>query len=355
MEGFYIVFVHLGTDIPYWLTPNIRDHELRFKNDVVTVVNDDNVARKLSDAGVAVWMWNRTKPQTRVFAGDARTLAFRDGFWQKTSDRFLALADFQAETARPILQVETDSILFNKIRDVDFSVMGEKTCFPLASWKHGLGSVVFFPSADCSRKLAEHFLAEKSPAANSTSVNDMTRLASYYRNNPSDVCVLPTGFSSLEGNLFGNDPEFMRVSSANLESFGGVFDALTIGEFVAGHDSRNGRGFRKIGSNSPGFFPTQPAFHYSLAGDDLYVQGTNSEEKLPVYNLHVHSKQLAFFSQKSRPNMLRKRLAKQDQGSYWEFDFRGFRSHLTEYFNGPSLSERLFRKVEALVAERGGG
>jgi hypothetical protein len=325
-----IAFVHLGQSIPRWLAPNLLDHKARFNNDVVLIVDNGDVARTIESFGINVWLRRTTSGTRSVTAGDSRTLSFRGGFWGSTSNRFVALAEFQYEIGLPVIQVETDTVLFTTIRDVDFTVEGNKLSFPLASWKFGLGSIVYFPSRVESSLLAEHFLDERSPDSNPTTVNDMTRLANFFIKNPEVVNVLPTATTEVRRNFFNDDLQLLETVSGNEGAYAGIFDALTIGQFLTGQDPRNGRGMMRIGANSRGFYPLQPAFLFRHVGSDLFVTACNGRRSVPVYNIHVHSKDLAYFSEESRNQALEKRILSQSDAPSWVFRPRGLMDYMGE-------------------------
>lgn len=325
-----IVFVHLGHSVPRWLRPNLLDHKARFKNDVVVIADDRKVANSIDNLGINVWYRKSPTGSRSVMAGDSRTLSFRGGFWGSTSNRFVALAEFQNELGLPVIQVETDTVLLNTIRHVDFTVAGNKLAFPLASWKFGIGSIVYSPSRDDSLRLAEHFLTEKSPIANPTTVNDMTRLANFFANNKDSINVLPTATDEVSAESFNKDFRLLDTASGNEGLFSGIFDALTIGQFLTGQDPRNGRGLMRVGDSSPGFFPLQPAFFYTLKDGDLYATACGGGRSVPVHNIHVHSKDLAYFSEKTRSFALEKRIRRQADSPRWIFRPRGLMDYMGE-------------------------
>jgi hypothetical protein len=126
-------------------------------------------------------------------------------------------------------------------------------------------------------------------------VNDMRALRFLRLNFPSKYRLLPTfnsNFPKLE-NRTGNN-----TSEATF--FDGIFDAAVIGMWLTGIDPRNCYGFTKYFATSKllesEFFidPSPYSFKF-IDKQGLYL--VNNSFRLPVYNLHIHSKSEKLFSQ----------------------------------------------------------
>lgn len=320
-----LVFIHLGPSRPRWLIANAIDHQERFKTDVFVVVNSDRLAKDLREEGIGVWFDDSCADSTGSNPEQSAISAYRAGFWRETSNRFLALARFHQDYEGPLLQVETDNVLFDAIQSVNFESLSPPIAFPMASPQYGLGSILYSRDPASSRVLAKFFDESIRAAPVRSEINDMTRLAEFFHSHPGFVQALPTAAPGMLKTAFPSGTLFGETATASFESYGGVFDALTLGQYVTGQDPRNFRGRSPIGAFTPGFFPTQPCSLLRAAGDQLFLEDGDGIFDVPVFNIHVHSKQLEFFSSETRPQAMSERVRRlNEQDSWSEFRIWGF-------------------------------
>jgi hypothetical protein len=113
------------------------------------------------------------------------------------------------------------------------------------------------------------------------------------KNFPNDYKLLPT---------FHYDfPRLNNLSSENFDKpkFNGIFDAASLGMWLTGIDPRINYGFTKyfdtnilIKSN---FIVNPWAYQFLyIKKQGLYL--INGEKRVQIYNLHIHSKSMSFFS-----------------------------------------------------------
>ena len=320
-----LVFIHLGPSRPRWLIANAIDHQERFKTDVFVVVNNDRLAKDLRAEGISVWFEDSCTDTAESNPEQSAISTYRAGFWRETSNRFLALARFHQHYEGPLLQVETDNVLFDAIQSVNFELLSPPIAFPMASQQYGLGSIVYVRDPASSRLLAEFFDESIRAAPVRSEINDMTRLAEFFYSHRSFVQALPTATHEMLEAAFPNDAIFGETATAAYGLYEGVFDALTLGQYVSGQDPRNFRGRSPIGAFTQGFFPTQPCSLLRAAGDQLFLQNQDAILDVPVFNIHVHSKQLEFFSSETRPQAMSERVRRlNEQDSWSEFRIWGF-------------------------------
>lgn len=343
-----IVFVHLGRSRPRWLIPNLRMHRDLMPNSIILVTDNDYVARSAKRLGVQVFRYVEALSDPLVPETDRSVLYFRKGFWRETSRRFSALAAFHAVYAGPLIHVESDVILFPSFPSDQFLRVGSGLAFPLADSLHGIGSIVFLRDADASLELAKHMSASAPNGGGEdqrTDVNDMTRLASF-RESTDDVLVLPTAIR--DGQL-EDESSFYSLVSGNFSQFMGIFDASSLGQFLAGTDSRNHRGWRQLGGWS--FAGIDPAsWNFSFSDGCLWVEDPKSKNQLPVFNLHIHSKDLRMFDLRSRERLLRERCLRPPRPGEREFDLWGL-THASVSFARriPAEGYSLMRELTKMV------
>jgi hypothetical protein len=81
--------------------------------------------------------------------------------------------------------------------------------------------------------------------------------------------------------------ETIEKITLSLDYFGGVFDSLTYGLYLAGEDPRNYRGIHYRYRRQPSHLVYCDRLSFQVKEDGIYVIG---KENFPLFNLHVHSK-----------------------------------------------------------------
>jgi len=283
-----ILFVHLGRKLPRYLIENIwRTKKLFPESNVVLVHNQNENSANLSkfvESGVELFFFEKRRllelslevPQLDV---DTK---FWKGYWQLTFERLFAVGDYQRENPNnPLIHVESDVVLFPDFPFESFLEL-DSLAWPKVSNSHDVASIVYSPNFDRYSEFMSHLIevAKETP-----STTDMLALSVIAARFPGRYAALPTMFShdSSTNPIFGD--------RGSWEVFRGVFDGLTLGYWFTGRDPKNAWGVRKsylCPLNSPLDYSS---FRFSV--DNLGQIRMNDE--IPVFNLHVHSKNLGYF------------------------------------------------------------
>jgi hypothetical protein len=80
--------------------------------------------------------------------------------------------------------------------------------------------------------------------------------------------------------------------SKNLEYFGGIFDASSMGIYFTGEDPRNANGYIRLFAKLDHPIPVHK---YVFAFNNLTLFATYNEVAAKVFSLHIHSKDLRLF------------------------------------------------------------
>ncbi len=229
---------------------------------------------------------------------------FRNNFWHASIARFTYLLSYQIEVDRAVLHVESDVILAPDF-PLNLIKQGSKIAFPILSKHRGVASIFFSPDQKSLKKLIEFIVNSASLNAELT---DMTALRKYFDKFPLEIEVLPAGPPSETA----YEPEIKLDIYSNLEDgitkFKGIFDGSDIGMYLCGTDPRNRLGVTLIRDEIASTYTrmSNMRFRYNKTRDFLDVEGQG--EWLPIYNLHMTSKDLRLFSTKRLEKSLAKYL-----------------------------------------------
>jgi len=319
-----LVFVHLGSHKAPWLVTNMRQTKSNFPNRRVLLVSDnERLIKKCAKLNIESIFYEPSVSDFELENNSDWDLQFRSGFWLQTTRRFLALTSAQECLDSPVLHIESDVLLSPRIDLLAFSRLNQDISFGLVAPGIGVGALVYLRKPESSRFLSSFVLEEfKMPAK----TNDMKILGAFARRYPEMVALLPTS-PSQESLLFKQDTdiEFRRAVSALRYHFGGIFDVATIGQYMGGTDPRNERGIRRVYfvSESHRIDPSLGAFSCEKGGL-LSVEDESPGSKVEVLSLHIHSKDLRFFYDRSATRLIEKRITESRGRVVREFSLWGF-------------------------------
>lgn len=300
---FPIVFVHLGTPPPKVLLRNLEIIHLDFPGSDLHVVTDRDWGKKFPS-----WVSSFQIPQdghARRIVGTPHSTTFRRGYWLFVSQRLGALADWHDEhPSMPLLHIEGDIMLLPNFPFEKFETL-EKLSWLRFSEDADMPGLLYSPSSTETAWLADRvtFFANGTP-----SKTDMQSLRKVALEDPSRISYLP-GFRQLCQDKFADELSMEQ----SLDEFGGIFDAAPIGQYLAGIDPRNSWGLRRLGHRSASAIRYEAVQFTSVSGT-IYASLGHTNQKIQIFNLHLHSKDLSLFSFKSRRDNLEKLIKAASQG-----------------------------------------
>jgi hypothetical protein len=193
---------------------------------------------------------------------------FRNGFWNLTRERILALFEFHSYyPEKQILHIENDILLLRNFPLHYFEKMELNTWLQVSE-DHDSAAIIYLPSIESSEWLKSQFMHFLSSNNLRT---DMQILSEIRRNNPNQVSLLPT-----------------LDHKKNFEN--GYFDSAAVGMWITGEEPRNNFGFTRRFNNR---------FNIEILSNmkqpfmlnQMNLEIANSGNK-SIYNLHIHSKNL---------------------------------------------------------------
>jgi hypothetical protein len=226
---------------------------------------------------------------------------FRNGYWQHTILRILALADFQSKYEGPLLHVEGDVLLLPNFPFQLFNSL-KTIAYPLVNKGYGCASVLFCPTVSEIEEL-NHFFVDNLKEENH--LTDMDLLGRYQSSHAEKVAVLPSAPpNENEFQDWVTENEFALLSRGSYY-FEGIFDGATIGQYLLGEDPHNHFGMRPVYrmQKHHSFNARKGNFFWDRRG--LRVVAGN--ESLSIYAIHVHSKDLRAFQNPSNLEFIKSR------------------------------------------------
>jgi hypothetical protein len=225
--------------------------------------------------------------------------------------RFLALMEYQESKNSQILHVESDVILAPDFPMQSFEELNFASAFPIISQVRGVASVLYLQDLESSQKLSKTMF-EELKIDNYTS--DMLILGKHYSQG-NDVCALPIAPGCPK---YYRDFTPARIQSEwdkNRELFQGVFDGADVGIYYFGTDPRNARGTSFLQQQIPTEYGITENWNLEYSKKRNFINFLVGNEAIPLYCLHVTSKQLRMFTVKLPKKLVEKRIKKLNRES----------------------------------------
>lgn len=276
-----LVYVWLGSKLPSWASMVIELSSTLCGLNTVLLCSRSIRPVKGITTQIALEDFYLTNTANSVNLNDS-DIYFRDGFWNKTTERLLVLKQYQEKyKLDSFFHAELDNIIF------DISKLATKLdrcgagCFvPRDRIDRGIASLIYINNTN-ALKAIESTLQERPRFFK----NDMDLLGYLLQNN-SNFISLPTDHA-LTQNQQTSSWQALSVSCTD-----GIFDAAAIGQFLFGIDYRNSNTLHYnafINENSGCNF-WDLHFTWDSNSDGMVIKRKIDDQSLNLYNLHVHSK-----------------------------------------------------------------
>lgn len=288
-----LVFVFLGKNFP-----NYASYALKLAKEYsglnIRIITDEKHYKKLKKINIqfnSLESFYVPDSFNEISHKISMPSKFRDGFWLRTLERFFVLEQFMTKfNCTRIFHAELDQLLFNcskLLSNLDNSGF-KGIALPFHSPEKAIASVFYCNDVNDLRSLVtsiENF---------ENFENEMSYIAKWAYSNPEKIKILPTlGFLSNEF----TDIEKPILNFFSKKELEGVCDAAQLGQWVGGEDPRNvpisQKPKNKFNDTDSNFnLKTVDLIKLKL---DLQVNGDliaefDNQQKVKVYNLHLHSK-----------------------------------------------------------------
>lgn len=300
-----LAVVYLGNKLPKYVLKNLEYMRITFPDNEIYFISDSlHSIAKANQIGVKTWLAPDPDEQWKYVRNSlSHPLDFRDGFWFKTLARIFVLNSFlQLHPDTQCLQIEADVFLFSNFPFSFFKNLNADIAFPMESNQMGIASILFLSNHKTSQKLATWALKEISI---NNKVTDMSLLGQVAHSNLLNFLPLRTLPIELKNALYQTEDD--QLFCHDHSSISGVFDGITIGQFLLGVDPRNSRGVLKLYKKQTTHAINPEKLNFELDDQaNLFLMGES--QNFQIYNLHNHSKDLKLYGESSRKRLLRKRV-----------------------------------------------
>jgi hypothetical protein len=238
----------------------------------------------------------------------------------------------KTHAAYSVIHIESDVVLIGSFPVATFAKLGDGVAYPFERWDRAIASILYIGSHNAATDLVEFCEAE---IKRQPELTDMIALAKYRERYPLKVIILPTVPNTNHDSHDANQ----RLFSANIGLFSGVFDGISIGQYLFGVDPRNNRGIRKVYESNPEHLIDPKTLNFKWENQRLKIMNGNLE--FEVFNLHIHSKDIRAFSRDRLNRLIRKRISEINTNKRLELDIR---------ILSLALFRSIIRRVKALRA-----
>ncbi len=316
-----LTVIYLGKKLPKYVLLNLAYLQSTFHKEEIYFISDSKKSiKKASNLGVKTWLAPNSDEQWQEVRESLKhPMGFRDGFWFKTLARIFVLNSFmQLHPDVPSLQIEADVFLFPNFPLSRFNDLDAEIAFPMESNQMGIASLFFLRDHRASARLVDFALNEIS---NNAHITDMSLLGKVAHSNNLKFLALPTLPSALRNAL--NEPEAINLVCNDSLKIPGVFDGISVGQYLLGIDPRNSRGSLVVHRSQPTHAIDPDKLEFGLDNaENLVLKSANGDSS--IYNLHNHAKDLRLYNTSSRKKLLVKRVNSTHRGEHREFILKIF-------------------------------
>ena len=207
--------------------------------------------------------------------------SFRNGFWYLASLRFFYIYEFmKTYNIDNVIHLENDVLIYYNVNELINSVNNKFLYIPFDSYQRNIPSIMYIPNKDIFKIVLDNYDFNKNDMENFASIKTKTNLV---QNFPIFIT----------NNNLTKEQQFVSTNSNN---FPFIFDAAAIGQYLGGVDPRNSAGDTK------GFVNETCVIKYN--NYCIWFEETSGTKKpfieidgfkVPIFNLHIHSKNLTEF------------------------------------------------------------
>lgn len=211
---------------------------------------------------------------------------FRNGFWSLTSLRFFYINEFMRKyNIENVIHLENDVLIYYNC-NVLFDKVEKSVYLPFDTFNRNIASIMYIPNHTIFSNILHHYNHSKNDMENFSEISRKTNLI---RRFPIFI------------QMDGQSPEEQFVST-EFDLFSFLFDAAAMGQYLGGIDPRNQSG------DTRGFINEICVIKYNQytfewlrnerneTGDNItrpFIIIQN--KKYPIFNLHIHSKNLGLW------------------------------------------------------------
>lgn len=247
---------------------------------------------------------------------------WRTGFWHYTSARFFVIHSFMEKYGvNNVIHIENDVVLYYNCDDVLTVPLlnSGRIHIPFDSYVRNIASILYIPDASTFGQVLSHYDYSKNDMYNFSVIREKTDLIDQFpifveesversgtdvsderSGTVSGTCVSGERSGTISGTISGTCVRERAFVSRGWSRFGKyIFDAAAIGQYIGGVDPRN------CATDTRGFINETCVIKYNEEGTIVWkiengimkpFLRMKCEKEIPIFNLHIHSKQLALYT-----------------------------------------------------------
>lgn len=287
-----IVFAHFNSKIPKHLILNLKRSVALFPNHQIYLITDQEISKiRISNLSILKYHPSDDWNSLEELLNHPRN--FRNNFWFTSLARFIAIAEFVKEHDEEIMHVESDVIISDDFPFEVFSNLNVDYAFPVVNSELAIASCLYIGNKHAADALIKATL-ESATQHNLTTDMQILKQIIKYKN--TKFQLLPSSTNS-EETLDNADLDFLFETKNALLKFSGIFDGYDIGLYLFGEDPRNNRGFSKLRARKYVNYLNVRNLNFVSKFDREFpfVVDSNNSDLIPIYSLHIHSKNANLF------------------------------------------------------------
>ena len=271
-----LILIHIGPELPLFINDCIKQVKLFTDVSIHVLVNKCNIPLLPGDV-IAVPLEDiPVQPEHQSFINNTKLeLAFRNGFWRYTTERFYYLYDYSIhKNLKDIFHIETDNMIYSDFTKYLNQFQTKLMWATFDSERRCIPGFVYFKNTWILQQLVKFILTQ--------SGNDMETLSRFKDLYLEDVGYLPI--------IYKYQDSIPEKYSNEVCKFNCLFDAACVGQYIGGVDPNNVDGRDTVGFiNETCVFKCDRANVEWVTLNNLKVPYLNG---LPLTNLHIHCKDL---------------------------------------------------------------
>lgn len=201
--------------------------------------------------------------------------SFRNGFWRLTSSRFFYIYAFmEKHNIQNVIHLENDVLIYYNC-DILMPNISDHIYLPFDTFKRNIASIMYIPNSGRFKQALDHFDFAKNDMENFSNISQQTGII---KNFPIFITDETT-------------PEHKFVTN-NYDKFQYIFDAAAMGQYLGGVDPIHNWGDSRGFVNETCIIKyNNYRFSWTDAKPFINING----KLIPIFNLHIHCKELDKF------------------------------------------------------------
>lgn len=207
--------------------------------------------------------------------------SFRGGFWTLTSLRFFYIYEFMKKyDIKNVIHLENDVLIYYNCDNILDNFENQFVYLPFDTFTRNIASIMYIPSHEIFKIVLDNYNFTKNDMDNFYNIKNKTNLIK-------TLPICPKNNS--------NNKEIQFVTE-NYDKFNYIFDAAAMGQYLGGIDTRNDS------NNTVGFINETCVIKYNnfkffwITTNDIKRPFLKiGENEFPIFNLHIHHKDLYNF------------------------------------------------------------